>query len=266
MVAGHSCASTAARHHVAPGDRETSAEGLRRGALIGAVSQTLPVPDVIPHIDGNVEQSEVGEVGWHQTSRIRAQPFHASIPGEQVLLTLAVIGPAHALKGEVRLDIRTDDPEGRLAPGTTVPTDPTQAGPLTVSGLRFDGSRWFAAFEQVRDRTAAEAMRGVRLLVETDDELLHDNAGSEEVEESWYRHELVGLRALSVSGEDLGEVTDLEPGVAQDRLVVTTAEGDEIAVPFVAELVPAIDAEAGTVTLDPPGGLFPGHGQVEEAR
>ena len=87
-----------------------------------------------------------------------------------MLLTLAVIGPAHALKGEVRLEIRTDDPEGRLAPGTTVPTEPAHAGPLTVSRLRFDGSRWFAAFEQARDRTAAEALRGVRLLVETDDD------------------------------------------------------------------------------------------------
>ena len=67
----------------------------------------------------------------------------------------------------MRLEIRTDDPEGRLAPGTTVPTEPAHAGPLTVSRLRFDGSRWFAAFEQARDRTAAEALRGVRLLVET---------------------------------------------------------------------------------------------------
>ena len=182
-----------------------------------------------------------------------------------MLLTLAVIGPAHALKGEVRLEIRTDDPEGRLAPGTAVPTEPPQAGPLTVSRLRFDGSRWFASFEQVGDRTAAEALRGVKLLVETDDEAPGGEA-SEEAEESWYRHELVGLKALSVTGEELGEVTDLEPGVAQDRLVVTTPEGDDVAVPFVAELVPAIDPEAGTVTLDPPGGLFPGLGEVEEAR
>ena len=93
-----------------------------------------------------------------------------------------------------------------------------------------------------------------------------DSEGSEDSDESWYRHELVGLRALSVSGEDLGEVTDLEPGVAQDRLVVTTPEGDDVAVPFVAALVPAIDPEAGTVTLAPPGGLFPGRGEVEEAR
>ena len=178
-----------------------------------------------------------------------------------MLLTLAVVGPAHALKGEVRLEIRTDDPEGRLAPGTTVPTEPAHAGPLTVSRLRFDGSRWFAAFEQARDRTAAEALRGVRLLVETD-----DATSSEADDESWYRHELVGLRALSVSGEELGEVTDVEPGVAQDRLVVTTPEGEDVAVPFVEALVPAIDPEAGTVTLAPPGGLFPGRGQVEEAR
>ena len=174
-----------------------------------------------------------------------------------MLLTLAVVGPAHALKGEVRLEIRTDDPEGRLAPGTTVPTEPAHAGPLTVSRLRFDGSRWFAAFEQARDRTAAEALRGVRLLVETDDD--QGGEGPEDSEEAWYRHELV-------SGEELGEVTDLEPGVAQDRLVVTTPEGDDVAVPFVEALVPAIDPEAGTVTLAPPGGLFPGRGQAEEAR
>ena len=179
-----------------------------------------------------------------------------------MLLTLAVIGPAHALKGEVRLEIRTDDPEGRLAPGTTVPTEPAHAGPLTVSRLRFDGSRWFAAFEQARDRTTAEALRGVRLLVETDT----DDPDDEDSGESWYRHELVGLWALSVSGEELGEVTDLEPGVAQDRLVVTTPEGDDVAVPFVEALVPAIDPEAGTVTLAPPGGLFPGRGEAEEAR
>lgn len=182
-----------------------------------------------------------------------------------MLLTLAVIGPAHALKGEVRLEIRTDDPEGRLAPGTAVPTEPSQAGLLTVSRLRFDGSRWFATFEQVRDRTAAEALRGVRLLVDTADDAPHGE-GSAEGEDSWYRHELVGLRALSVSGEELGEVTDLEPGVAQDRLVVTTPEGEDVAVPFVAELVPDVDPENGTVTLDPPGGLFPGRGEAEEAR
>ena len=66
--------------------------------------------------------------------------------------------------------------------------------------------------------------------------------------------------------QHLGEVVDLEPGVAQDRLVVRTPDGERIAVPFVEALVPEIDPDAGTITLAPPGGLFPGVGQTEEAR
>jgi len=79
------------------------------------------------------------------------------------------------------------------------------------------------------------------------------------------QHDIAAGQVL-VTARVGGTVTDLEPGVAQDRLVVTTPEGDDVAVPFVAALVPAIDPEAGTVTLDPPGGLFPGLGEVEEAR
>lgn len=171
-----------------------------------------------------------------------------------MLLTVAIIGPAHALKGEVRLDVRTDNPDGRLVPGHTFPTDPSQAGPLTIDRVRYDGSRWFATFTQATDRTAAEALRGVRLLVDTDTDEDADDDG-------WYAHELIGLRAqcLDTNGDviTLGTVQDVEPGVAQDRLVVRTPDGTDVAVPFVEQLVPEIDLEAGSVTLDPPGGLFP---------
>ena len=197
-----------------------------------------------------------------------------------MLLTVAVIGPAHALKGEVRLDIRTDDPEGRLAPGTSLhvqapPGDAGPAGPapdhLTVARLRVDGARWFARFEEVGDRTAAEALRGVRLLVDTDAVGGSAAEGSGDADdEAWYAHELIGLRAVralpGAEPQHLGEVVDLEPGVAQDRIVVRTPDGEEVAVPFVEQLVPGIDPEAGVVTLDPPGGLFPGVGRTEEAR
>ena len=58
-------------------------------------------------------------------------------------LNVAVIGPAHALKGEVRLEIRTSDPQGRLAVGNTLPTRPAANGPLTVERLRYDGALLF---------------------------------------------------------------------------------------------------------------------------
>ena len=196
-----------------------------------------------------------------------------------MLLTVAVIGPAHALKGEVRLEIRTDDPEGRLAPGTVLPVEAPRDHPgptvdhLTVARLRFDGTRWFAAFEQAADRTAAEALRGLRLMVDTADRDADgpEDAGGEN--DAWYAHELIGLRAVRPGpsgdarpGAELGEIVDLEPGVAQDRLIVRTSDGRRVAVPFVEALVPAVDPDSGTVTLDPPGGLFPGLGRAEEAR
>ena len=205
-----------------------------------------------------------------------------------MLLTVAVIGPAHALKGEVRLEIRTDDPRGRLAPGARLPVQaPDTRGDrgdsdidhLTVARVRFDGSRWFALFEEVRDRTAAEALRGAHLLVETDTAGADGAGGADdEDDEAWYAHELIGLRVVrapaSADGESqqleqpqqLGEVVDLEPGVAQDRLIVRTPEGERVAVPFVEALVPEIDPDAGTITVDPPGGLFPGVGRAEEDR
>ena len=207
-----------------------------------------------------------------------------------MLLTVAVIGPAHALKGEVRLEIRTDDPRGRLAPGARLPVQApdTHEGRghgdsdidhLTVSRVRFDGSRWFALFEEVGDRTAAEALRGAHLLVETDTAGADGAGGADdEDDEAWYAHELIGLRVVrapaSADGESqqleqpqqLGEVVDLEPGVAQDRLIVRAPEGERVAVPFVEALVPEIDPDAGTVTVDPPGGLFPGVGRAEEDR
>lgn len=176
-----------------------------------------------------------------------------------MILTVAVVGRAHGLRGEVRLDVRTDDPAARLAPGTALETEPADSGPLTVAKVRHapDGST-FVTFAEARDRSAAEALRGVELVVETD-----ELDGSED--DAWYPHELIGLRALTAEGEELGEVTGVEASPAHDLLAVRpSAGGPAVLVPFVAEIVPAVDEDAGTVTIDPPGGLFPGIGSAED--
>lgn len=168
-----------------------------------------------------------------------------------MLLTVARIGRAHGLRGEVALDLRTDAPDARLAVGTVLRTEPADAGPLTVVASRELQGRWHVAFAEVADRTAAERLRGVELVVE-----VADDATVDDDEDAWYPHELAGLRAEHVDGRVLGEITGLEHLPAHDALVLREPDGARTLVPFVRAIVPVVDVPGGRVVLDPPGGLL----------
>jgi 16S rRNA processing protein RimM len=162
-------------------------------------------------------------------------------------MTVARIGRAHGLRGEVALDLRTDSPETRLAVGTVLATVPASAGPLTIVATRAQHDHWFVAFAEVGDRDAAEALRGVEIVAESDDE---------DEEDAWYPHELAGLRAEHVDGRVLGEIIGLEHLPAHDSLVLRETSGARTLVPFVKAMVPVVDVPGGRVVLDPPGGLL----------
>jgi 16S rRNA processing protein RimM len=162
-------------------------------------------------------------------------------------LTVARIGRAHGLRGEVALDVRTDDPAGRFARGAVLRTDPASAGPLTVATVREHQGRLLVGFAEVGDRTAAEALRGVELVVE---------AVASDEEDAWYPHELVGLRAEDSDGEVLGTVEGLDHLPAHDVLVLREPGGERTLVPFVHAIVPVVDVAGGRVVIDPPGGLL----------
>jgi len=162
-------------------------------------------------------------------------------------LTVARVGKAHGLRGEVALDLRTDDPEERLAVGSRLATVPASAGPLAVATVRVHQGRWLVGFEGVRDRSEAEALRGVELVVEVD---------ASDEEDAWYPHELAGLRAQDADGRELGRVEGLEHLPAHDMLVLREPDGSRTLVPFVRQIVPVVDVPGGFVVLDPPGGLL----------
>jgi 16S rRNA processing protein RimM len=165
-------------------------------------------------------------------------------------LVVARVGRAHGLRGEVTLDLRTDVPEERLTVGAVLRTEPASAGPLTITGVRVHQDRWLVSFAEAGDRTAAEGLRGVELVVEAD---------ASDEEDAWYPHELAGLRAELADGTVVGEVVALEHLPAHDALVVREplASGDvRTLVPFVRAIVPTVDVPGGRVVLTPPGGLL----------
>ncbi len=167
-------------------------------------------------------------------------------------LTVARIGRAQGLRGEVSVEAHTDIPEDRFAPGEVLATDPTDAGPLTVARSRTQGGRWYLTFDGVDAREAAEGLRGVLLTV--------DEEESDE-DDAWYLHEIVGLRVERPTGELIGEVIGLDHLPGHDMLVVKEPNGNRAMIPFVEELVPEVDVKAGRVIADPPYGLLDGEAQ-----
>jgi 16S rRNA processing protein RimM len=168
---------------------------------------------------------------------------------------VARLGRAHGLNGEISADLRTDVPQQRFRPGVVFGTEPAEAGPLTLVGSREHNGALLVRFDEAADRTSAERLRGVRLLVEvpTSDE-----------PDAWYPDELVGLPVVTPDGRGLGTVTELRTAGAQDLLVVRSAAGAEILVPFVAALVPVVDPAGGRIVVDPPGGLFDDDGSSDD--
>ncbi|WP_199423841.1 ribosome maturation factor RimM [Actinotalea solisilvae] len=162
-------------------------------------------------------------------------------------LTVATVGRAHGLRGEVGVDVRTDAPRDRFAVGTVLTTVPASAGPLTVTRTREQNGRWYLTFAEASDRTAAEGLRGVELVV--------DVTASDE-DDAWYPYELQGLRAELADGTVVGEVVGLEHLPAQDALVLREPDGARTLVPFVRAIVPVVDVAGGRVVLDPPRGLL----------
>ena len=163
------------------------------------------------------------------------------------------IGRPHGLRGQVSVEVRTDDPERRLAPGMTVRTDPAAAGPLTITDGRVHSGRLLLTFEGVLDRSAAELLRGVLLVADV------DPAERPEDPDEFYDHQLVGLDVETVEGTRVGAVAEVLHLPGQDVLAVRRADADdtaEVLVPFVSEMVPVVDLAAGRVVIDPPPGLL----------
>ena len=159
------------------------------------------------------------------------------------------IGRPHGVRGEVTVEVRTDDPDLRFVPGAVLRTDPAGRGPLTVAGHRWHRDVLLLSLEGVDSREAAEELRNTQLLVDVAE------LPALEDPDAFYDHQLVGLTALLTDGSQLGEVVAVRHEGA-DLLVVRRTDGGEALVPFVTAIVPTVDIDAGHLVVEPPEGLL----------
>ena len=166
------------------------------------------------------------------------------------------IGKPHGLRGEVTVEVRTDEPDRRFAAGTVLAAESPKGSASRHTSFEVTASRWhqttlLVRFAELADRNAAEGARGTLLLAHVPSDATPEDPGE------FYDHQLVGLAVHDLAGEVIGEVTGVVHG-AQDLLQVRASDGRPTLVPFVAALVPEVDLAAGRVVVaDRPGLVAP---------
>jgi 16S rRNA processing protein RimM len=175
-------------------------------------------------------------------------------------LVVGRVARPHGVRGEVSVEVRTDDPDLRFAVGRAMATDPAAAGPLTVESVRWHSGRLLIRFDGIADRNQAEELRGVWLTLDSAE------VGSTGDPDEFHDHELIGLAVVTTSGEPVGRVTDVRH-FGQDLLVIEPAPAGSGPTSGTAEAGPAeAGPEAGPVPTGPAqAGRGPG-GPVLAAR
>jgi 16S rRNA processing protein RimM len=177
---------------------------------------------------------------------------------QDVQVIVGRIGRAHGVRGEVGIDLRTDEPERRFGPGERLLTETAPARTLTVTTTRWHSGRLLVKFAEVSDRTAAEEFRNVLVLADVpDDERPADP-------DEFYDRDLVGLAVRTTDGATagtvgtVGTVGSVVHLPAQDLLEIRRTDGRTVLVPLVTELVPIVELDEGYVVVaDRPGLLDP---------
>lgn len=157
------------------------------------------------------------------------------------------IGRAHGIRGDVFIDVITDEPKRRFVRGAQLSLD--DGTTLEVASVRSHGGRLLVSFAGIADRTTVETLTGSLLHAEVDAK--ERPSGPEE----FFDRQLVGLSVRDHGGDVVGTIAQVQHMPAQDLLVVDVA-GQERLVPFVHQLVPVVDIDEGYVQLARVGGLL----------
>jgi 16S rRNA processing protein RimM len=158
-------------------------------------------------------------------------------------LVAGKITKAHGLRGEVTVLVLSEVPE-RFEPGSVLRLEDGRE--LTVGGVRPDRGRLLVSFDEVGDRTAAEALGGRYLFVPRE-------SAPDLPEGSFWPHQLVGSEVVTEAGRSLGEIREVVLGVAND-IWVTGGPSNEVLVPALRDVVVSVDVPGKRVVVrDVPG-------------
>jgi 16S rRNA processing protein RimM len=183
---------------------------------------------------------------------------HKVSESKEAFVRVGKVKDAHGIRGELFIVLFAGEAEwlGDLETMRLVPENPSAgvARELKVKSARLHKNGIIAKTEEIRDRNAAEALKG--LLLEIPEDFLVSQPG-----ESIFLREIDGFMVHDLEKGEVGKIVGFSHNGAQDLLLVETPKG-EFALPFVDAFVEKIDYEARLVRMDLPVGLL---GEFDES-
>jgi 16S rRNA processing protein RimM len=157
---------------------------------------------------------------------------------------VGLVRGVHGLSGAVRVEILTDRPEARFAPGERLFRE-GDARPLTVTDALAipDGPGWRVRFREVPDRMAADGLRGVYLEADVP-------SGDAPGADAAYWHEVIGVPVRGLDGEELGTVADIYRVADNDVYVVRGGPRGEFDLPAVRDFIRIFAPKQGEIVVD----------------
>lgn len=155
----------------------------------------------------------------------------------------------HGIRGEVVVEPSTESPD-RFARGETLWVGDPVGTPkkLRIAASRAHHGGYILGLDGVRDRTAAETLRGALLSIP-----VHEARPLQEGR--YYPHQIEGFDVVDEEETTLGTLAGVLENPANDLWVVRSGER-EVLVPAVKDIVRSVDLTARRIVLRPVPGLF----------
>ena len=159
-------------------------------------------------------------------------------------MAVALVRGVHGLRGAVRVEVLTDSPEERYAPGAVLHREGSDE-PLTIASAEpvADGPGWRLRFREVPDRNAADTLRGAYLEAVVFPE--RDLARGE-----YYWHEIVGATVRGVDGAELGTVRDVYRVAETEVFEVAGGPFGTFELPAVRAFIRVFAPRRGEIVVD----------------
>jgi 16S rRNA processing protein RimM len=170
-------------------------------------------------------------------------------PSEDELLLIGRVAGSFGIRGQLKVVALTANIDHIQRKARTIYLGPRQTEHRLISVLEHKPGLLIMTIDRVTSREAADELRGSDVSIrETDAAPLEEG--------EYFLHSLYGLKVLTDTGEEIGQVREVIETGANDVLVVSRPEGGEALIPVIQDVVRELDVEGGRIVIHPIPGLL----------